>query len=206
MQIRTTNIAPALATNSSGATNFVEKGGPVAIVPGLTIKDEDSPNMKGAVVKITSNAQVVQESLVYSKIGNILGIYDSTTSTLTLSGVDTTANYQLALRSIQYSNLRTNPTTLPRTISITINDGLATSNIATQVVTVQAVNDPPGVATNSTGPTAYKIGSPAVVIAPATTVGDPDDDSLTGANNSARVQLPTDYRLPVLYQHRKDHW
>ncbi|WP_010588287.1 cadherin domain-containing protein [Schlesneria paludicola] len=193
MQIRTTNVAPTLLTNSSGATSFVEKGGSVAIVPGLTIKDEDSPYMIGAVVKITANAQLVQEALLYSKIGNINGVYDSTTGTLTLSGKDTAVNYQAALRSVRYSNLRTAPTTLPRTISITVNDGLVASNTATQIVTVQAVNDPPVIQTNSSSPVAYKIGGGAVAVAPTATVTDPDDDFLAGAT----IKISVNYQRGV---------
>lgn len=181
MQIRTTNVAPALLTNSSASTNFVEKGAAVAIAPAMTLKDEDSPFMNGAVVKIAVNAQLVQEALLYSKIGNINGVYDSTTGTLTLSGKDTAANYQAALRSVRYSNLRTAPTTLPRTISFTITDGLATSSVVNQTVTVTAVNDPPVVQTNVSGALSYKIGGGAILVAPTATVTDPDDDFLTGA-------------------------
>src|SRR5262249_45271383 len=50
----------------------------------------------------------------------------------TLSGVDTLANYQTALRSIQFQNSGTS--SLPRAISFLVNDGMQDSNSVSRTV------------------------------------------------------------------------
>ena len=62
---------------------------------------------------------------------------------LTLTGTATVAQYQAALRSVQYNNLSDDPNTATRTIAFVVNDGGLDSLAATRNVTVQAVNDAP---------------------------------------------------------------
>ena len=59
---------------------------------------------------------------------NITGSWNAGTGTLTLTGSDTLANYQAALRSVTYQNTSENPSTATRTVSFTVNDGTADSN------------------------------------------------------------------------------
>ena len=70
------------------------------------------------------------------------------TGVLTLTGSDSLANYQTALRSITFSSTSDNPTNFgtdtSRTISWTVNDGTANSTAATSTVHVTAVNDAAG--------------------------------------------------------------
>ncbi len=54
---------------------------------------------------------------------NITGTWNATTGTLTLTGSDTVANYQAALRAVKYQNTSQNPSALTRTVSFTVNDG-----------------------------------------------------------------------------------
>src|SRR5262249_57952274 len=72
----------------------------------------------------------------------ITGNYNSGTGVLTLTGTTTVANYQTALRSVTYANSSDNPSTSPRTVTFTANDGTNTGS-ATRGITVSAVNDPP---------------------------------------------------------------
>ena len=64
------------------------------------------------------------------------GHLDASTGTLTLSGSDTLADYQAALRSVTYVDNSSNPSTATRTVSFQVNDGLANSNVLTRQITV----------------------------------------------------------------------
>jgi len=65
------------------------------------------------------------------------------TFTLTLSGSASQADYLTALRTVTYRNLSEDPDTMTRTISLTVNDGIGDSAVATTTVAVTAVNDAP---------------------------------------------------------------
>src|SRR4029077_11899382 len=78
---------------------------------------------------------------------SITSSYNAATGVLTLAGVDTVANYQSVLDSIQYHGGE-NPTDFSRTdasraVTWTVNDGLLTSAPQTSSVSVTFVNDPP---------------------------------------------------------------
>jgi hypothetical protein len=76
-------------------------------------------------------------------VGSIAGTWNAATGTMTLSGSDTPANYQSALRAVKYQNTSDNPSTATRTVSLTVNDGDANSNTQTRDVAIAAVNDAP---------------------------------------------------------------
>ncbi|TFF01647.1 type I secretion C-terminal target domain-containing protein [Pseudomonas sp. BCA14] len=146
------------ANNSSGATGadykttFTEgTAGPGVSIADTDIKitDPDSTMLTGATVTLT-NAQV-GDAL---NLGNsVNGINVSTnnqtgTITLTLSGSATLADYMQRIQNITFTNSSHDPSTTPRTITVTVTDGGNYSNVATTTVNVVAVNDPP-VATGS---------------------------------------------------------
>lgn len=107
--------------------NYYLGSGAVPIDDGITISDVDSTTIGGAVVTISSNFLPDQDLLSFSNKYGITGSYSA--GTLTLTGTTTLANYQIALRSVYYSNTSTNPnTSLTRTIDFTVNDGFANSN------------------------------------------------------------------------------
>ena len=62
---------------------------------------------------------------------------------LTLSGSDTAANYQQALRTITYDNASNTPDTTTRVITFTPADAFSNGNTATTALTIAAVNDAP---------------------------------------------------------------
>ena len=179
--IRSTNTPPSLLTNSAGALQFLEKDPALDVTPALTVQDVDSPNMIGAAVKITGNYQQGQDQLLFVNTAKIQGSWDVLTGTLSLSGLDTQANYQAALRTVKYVNTSNNPSVLTRTVSMTVNDGLASSNVATRNITVVAVNDPPLILTNAPGALSYSPSLGAVNVAPGLSVADPDNVNITGA-------------------------
>lgn len=146
------NDAP-LITASGGSAAFVEGADvastPVVIDSGLTVTDADSPLLQGARVQIAGNFQMGEDTLGFTSnpatMGDIVGVYDSTTGTMILSSAAgaTAAQWQAALRSVTYSNNSDTPNTSTRSISFSVNDGSLDSASATRTVTVTAANDSP---------------------------------------------------------------
>ena len=65
------------------------------------------------------------------------------TGVLTLTGTASLADYQTALSHIIFSNTSDNPDRLDRALTVTVNDGLADSNLATTTIHVTAIDDCP---------------------------------------------------------------
>ena len=171
------NDAPAL---TAGATlSYTENQPAAAIDATVTVTDVDSTNLSTATVQITGNYQNGQDILSFATIGSISGTFDASTGTLTLTGTDTVANYQAALRTVKYNNTSENPITTARTVTWTASDGAANSNQPTSTITVTAVNDAPAVTAGAT--LAYTEQDPAAVIDATVTVADVDSANLTGA-------------------------
>src|SRR5205085_10437754 len=139
---------------------------------------------------ITANYINGQDVLSFTNTPNISGIFSAATGTLTLSGTDTLANYQSALRSVMYSNTSNAPSTAPRTVSWQVNDGGVVnnlSNVATSTINIISVNDAPVLANSSS--ITYTENDPATIINSAITVTDADSTSLVGAT----VQITGNY-------------
>jgi hypothetical protein len=181
INITRVNDGPAINTSAGNATFTEDTSGPVAVDPNATLTDPDSTQIQGATVTITGNHDPAEDELLFVDTANITGVYNSGTGVLTLSGTDTVANYQAALRSVQYNNSDTvAPSTATRTISFQATDAEgAASNIGTRDVTVQSVNDAP-VVTPTNGSTAYTEGDPATTIDGGVTISDQDDTNLEG--------------------------
>src|ERR1044072_1552530 len=101
------------------------------------------PNLVPEIVQITGNYLNGQDVLSFINTATITGNFNAGTGTLTLTGTDSVANYQAALRSVRYNNTSENPSTLARTVSWSVNDGNSSSNIATSTINITAVNDGP---------------------------------------------------------------
>ncbi len=110
----------------------------------------DNTTLASATVSITGNFATGQDILSFTNnpgtMGNITGSYNATTGVMTLSSAGNTATlaqWQAALRAVQYSNSSDNPSTAARTVSFTVNDSAANSNTVTSTINVTAVNDAP---------------------------------------------------------------
>lgn len=186
----TINVAPVNDAPSIGASHvlgYTENQASTAIDPALTLIDLDNPDITGAVVQITGNYVNGQDILAFAGLGAITGIFDAPSGTMTLSGTDTVANYQAALRAITYVNTSDDPSTLSRTLTITATDGVATSTPVTDTILVTAVNDAPVVVAGHT--LSFSEGDAATVIDGLVTVFDADNANLT----SATVQITGNY-------------
>lgn len=109
----------------------------------LVISD-DSTNLTGATVTISTNYASGQDVLAFANTGGISGSWDSNTGVLTLSGTDTVANYQAAMRTITFNNTSENPDTTTRVVTwVVTDDSSAVSNGLTQNVGCVPSNDAP---------------------------------------------------------------
>ena len=87
----------------------------------LGVQDLDSPNLASASVAITANFDPNDELLFTNQLG-ITGVYNPGTGVLSLSGLSSVANYQTALRSVEYRNNNLGASLLPRTLTFTATD------------------------------------------------------------------------------------
>ena len=140
------NDSPVVTPNAT-ARNYTENDVAIAANDTLTLTDEDSTNITGATVQITSGL-TTGDVLAFATANGISGSYDSAAGKLTLSGTATVAQYQAALRAVAYSSTSENPaaTSTTRTLTWQVNDGAAEHNLSaatTSTINVANLNDAP---------------------------------------------------------------
>ena len=133
--VQTTNLPPALSNIPNAPLAYVRNAAATAIAPGAVIYDPDSINLASAMIQITGNYQTELDLLSATVVSGITQSFNATTGTLTLSGVSSLANYQTVLQSVTFYT-QTGANTLSRTISLTLNDGLANSSTVSRGVTL----------------------------------------------------------------------
>ena len=143
ISITPVNDASVLAAVEGTSLAYSENAAATAITATITASDLDNTNLAGATIQITGNYQNGQDVLSFTNTGSITGSWNATNGTLTLSGSDTVANYQAALRDVKYQNTSDNPSGLTRTVSFTVNDGTVSSNTVIRNIAVTPVNDAP---------------------------------------------------------------
>ncbi|MCQ8119922.1 DUF4347 domain-containing protein, partial [Methylomonas rosea] len=175
------NAAPVLTAGATLA--YTENGSAAGIDATITVSDADDANISGATVTLSSGF-TSGDSLGFSTQNGITGSYNSGTGVLTLSGTATKAQYQIALRSVTYSNSSDTPTSssASRTVTWAVTDANAspaTSSGVTSTVNVTAVNDTPVLTAGATLP--YTEGGSAAAIDTTITLSDADDANIAGA-------------------------
>ncbi len=147
---------------TSYETTFTENGAPVAIASASTeIEDTNDTTLASGVVTLT-NKQVSDQLLVSGVVvangstGTIgatgigYAVVDAAGSTtITLTGAASKAQYATALAAIAFRNTSDIPETTDRIVTVTVNDGTHDSNIARSTIHVVPVNDPPVAVDNS---------------------------------------------------------
>ncbi|WDH23070.1 LapA family giant adhesin [Pseudomonas chlororaphis] len=191
------------ANNSSGATGadykvtFTEgTSGPGVSIgdTDLSITDPDSTMLTGATIVLTNRQPGDELNLGNSVNGITINANSQAgTITLTLSGNATLADYMQQIKNITFTNNSEDPSTTPRTITVTVTDGSNYSNVATTTVNVVAVNDAPvatGGAVTGTEDTALTL--------TWATFGVSDVDSPAASLGVKITQLPGDGKLQYL--------
>ncbi|MCK5319477.1 MAG: DUF4347 domain-containing protein, partial [Anaerolineales bacterium] len=177
VSVTAVNDPPVVA--AGGTLNYTENNAATAIDTGVTVADADNTNIQNATVSISGNFVIGQDVLSFTDTANITGSWDGGTGVLTLTGADTVANYQAALRTVKYENTSDDPNTTGRTISWVANDGADNSSTVTSTVTVAAANDAPVVAAGGT--LAFTEHDAATVIDNSITISDADTANIASA-------------------------
>jgi hypothetical protein len=125
---------PPVLTASTTTLFFIQNGA-TAIDPSLTVADSDSAMLQSATVSISAGYLQGKDALSFTNTANISGSFNVLNGTLTLTGADTVADYQAALRSVTF-NTSNNTTASSRTFSIVANDGFVNSGPATRTASV----------------------------------------------------------------------
>ena len=116
----------------------------------VIVTDPDNATLPAGTVSITGNfhaedvlAFLNTDSAVF---GNIAAVYAAASGVLTLTSAGATATlaqWQAALRAVTYTNMADAPHISDRTIDFVLDDGTATSTVATAIIGVAAINDAP---------------------------------------------------------------
>ena len=134
VQLQPVNDPPDLDLNGAGAgfdneAVFYINRTPVALAADLVAADRDNTTLRRATIRITNplNPQAERLTADTSVAANIALDYDEATDVLTLTGVDSVANYQLVLRTVTYDNVLPQPNADDRVIEFTLDDGVNVS-------------------------------------------------------------------------------
>ena len=168
----------SFATRTTFRTIFTENGAPTAIADtDTTITDLDSTTLVSATITLANQTACDLLTVTLPLPGGIVASdYDPGTGVLTLTGVASLDDYEVALRQILYSNDNDNPDTEDRLIEVVVSDGVNTSNVAAAVITVVPANDAPAVVLEGT---TYVEDAPTVTLDPDAAVTDLDDAELS---------------------------
>ncbi|MDJ1165207.1 DUF4347 domain-containing protein [Burkholderia gladioli pv. gladioli] len=200
----TVNVADTdqtpLISGSSGTVTLTQgdntNSTPVTVDSGIVVSDLDNGTLASATITI-GNFQDPSDVLLFignpSTMGNINGSYSNGVLTLSSAGNSATvAQWQAALRSIQFQNFSSVPTTTPRVINFVISDGTKTSGSWSRTVDV-ALTDQTPLLDTSGGSTTFTSAdnAPSTPVAIDTGLILTDSDSATMA--SATVQITGNY-------------
>jgi len=143
------NDSPVVSGSDSERLFYTENEPAIDLLTNFSINDVDNTTLQSAQITFTENFSATEDQLRFNSISNIIGDFDQSTGILTLSGNASIADYEVAIRSITYSNTSDDPETSPRQLDISVSDGFSSSNSLTLFIESQPVNDAP-VAMDST--------------------------------------------------------
>lgn len=106
------------------ATFFINRGPVPIVAESMTVTDIDNTTLKSATVRIVNpkNGQAEILSANLNGVSNIKSNFDVTTGVLSLTGVDSLANYQKVLRTVTYNNTLPQPDVEARVIEFVLAD------------------------------------------------------------------------------------
>ena len=133
---------------SDFATTYTENGTPAAIADtDVIITDADNTTLFEATITLT-NPQTNDLLSINGPlpVGITASAFVAGVLTLTSASGSSLADFQAALQQVVFSNQSENPSTTPRSITVTVNDGTTDSLASTTTVTVTQANDAPALA------------------------------------------------------------
>ncbi len=188
--IANVNQTPVLSAIETETFNYNEGEGKKNVTSSITIEDADNDNLQSAVITIASGYKNGEDVLSFTDANGITGSWNAGQGRLSFSGEASVANYQAALRSVQYENTNaTNPSNELRTISFITNDDIDSSNTLTRIISINHINKAPVLANIEGSNLVYNIGVDPVNITNNIIVTDIDDGNLS----SATIQIVNGY-------------
>jgi VCBS repeat-containing protein len=170
LDITPVNDRPVALTPGLGVT-YTEDGVRAQPMSNVRLTDVDSPNLFRAVITL-SNPDA-DDVLVFTNQNGITGSFVSGSNVLTLTGTASVANYEAAIRSIQYYNKSDLFVFFQKDFSLQVSDNIDDSIIISERITLVSSNDAPRIFTN-TGSTVLEAGSVTIAVQQLA-VTDPDN-------------------------------
>ncbi len=183
------NDPPELADIETAPIVYTENGSPIGITNNLGITDVDTTNIESATVSISGNFVAGEDILAFTNQLNITGSYDETIGQLTLTGAATPAEYETAIQSIVYHNTSDDPSSLNRTISFLVNDGVDNSNLLSRDIAFTVVNDAPVLSGIEVMPALYTENDTPIGITGNLVISDVDNTNIESASVSITGNL-----------------
>ena len=181
------------------AATYTENGAPVPIGFHSNIGDSDDSNTESATIVLTNKQAgdflALNGTQLFDGDSDDVGsigytVTDNGSSiTISLLGAASRAAYQDFIDSITFASSSENPSTVGRTVNVTVNDGSDSSNTATTTIAVVAV-DAPEPSINNLGPPASSQEQVFGFLDTNVTVSDAQLDALfSGSGNYAGASL-----------------
>jgi Ca2+-binding RTX toxin-like protein len=141
--VQVLKTVPAASPTTNWTATFTENAPAIAIAAGPGITD-DGTIIHSAKVVLT-NAKAADSLTVGAHAASIAAAVSSAAGQIvvTLTGDASLADYQAAIQAVRFSNTSETPDPADRIINVTVNDGLADSNVAVATIHVLPVNDLP---------------------------------------------------------------
>jgi VCBS repeat-containing protein len=130
------NDPPVISNIETSALSYRAQDPAVAITGALTVSDDDDATIGGATVSITSGFDSGADLLSFTNASGITGSYNASTGVLTLSGDAIVADYQAALRSVEFSTSDSSASPAARTVSFAVTDSVGASSTGTAARTI----------------------------------------------------------------------
>ncbi|NQV38737.1 MAG: DUF2341 domain-containing protein [Candidatus Marinimicrobia bacterium] len=118
------NDAPLISNVESTNLLYAPMSGPSNVSYTLNVTDYDNTTLDSAKIQVTGNYVIGEDTLVYSGGYGLTSSWDNINGLLRLLGTISVNNYQSALRLVTYENLSANPSSLTRTVTYSVSDGL----------------------------------------------------------------------------------
>ncbi|EIF42641.1 VCBS, partial [gamma proteobacterium BDW918] len=126
-------------TGTGYVTNYVEGGSGVSIADSdITITDVDSSNLQSATIILTNAEAGDLLNVGTLPSGITASAYNAATGELTLTGSASLADYQAAIKAIQFENAGSGSDTT-RVIEVMVSDGVSSSNVAITTIAVTTI-------------------------------------------------------------------
>jgi parallel beta-helix repeat protein len=142
-------VKPVLV-NASGNFNFTEGSAGTFLMPNLQVGGTNTNQITQAEIRIVSGFESGLDQLNWATPPAYISVaWNTTTGTLSITGIGTFTDYESLLRTVEFKNSSENPSSQVRVIESRAFDGLQWSDTKTIAMNVTPVNDAPVLVSNA---------------------------------------------------------